>query len=103
MASGKKLYTVKWPKANEYRLQSHSGVLVESNVQRQIALHFYNEARELEPEIQYQEDGQRMGVEREVAYIREITGTVLLAEASAIQLRDVLNTMFPPEQPDEMN
>ena len=96
MASGKKLYTVKWPKADGYRLQSHSGVLVESNVQRQVALHFYNEARELEPEVQYQEDGQRMGTEREVVYAREITGTVLLGEASVIQLRDVLNTMFPP-------
>ena len=103
MASGKKLYTVKWPKANEYRLQSHSGVLVESNVQRQVALHFYNEVRQLEPEIQYQEDGQRMGTEREVVYLREITSTVLLGETSAIHLRDVLNTMFPPERPDELN
>lgn len=103
MASGKKLYTVKWPKADGYWLRSHSGVLVESNVQRQIALHFYNEVRELEPEIQYQQDGQRMGTERDVVYAREITGTALLGEAAAIQLRDVLNTMFPPEGPGEMN
>ena len=27
----------------------------------------------------------------------------LLGEASVIQLRDVLNTMFPPESPDELN
>lgn len=103
MASAKKLYTVKWPKADQHRLQSHSGVLVESNVQRQVALHFYNEMRELEPEIQYQEDGQRMGMEREVVYVREITNSVLLGESSAIQLRDMLNSIFPPESPDELN
>lgn len=103
MSKGNKLYTVKWPKAEGYRIKSLSGVLVESNVQRQIALHFYNEIRELETEIQFQEDGQRMGEDRGVVYMREMTDSILLSETAAVHLRDVLNTVFPAETPDGLN
>lgn len=103
MANEKRLYTVKWPKSDDYVLKSISGVLVESNVQRQIALHFYNEVRELEEEVQFQDDGQRMGEPREVIYTREMTESILMGEATAVQLRDILNTLFPVQESGEIN
>ena len=55
------LYTVKWPRAESHSTRSVSGVLVEGNVRGQIALHFYNEFRELEPQVEYDRDGRRAG------------------------------------------
>ena len=89
-AEGAPLYTVKWPKAAAHATKSVSGVLVESNVRGQLALHFYNEVRELEPQVEYMEDGARAGRPRSVAYVREITDSILLSGATARQLRDVL-------------
>ena len=80
-----------------------SGVLLESNVQRQIALHFYNEVRELEEEVQYREDGQRDGDPREVTYVRELSDSLLISEEAALHLRNVLNSVFPVTEPEEMN
>ena len=85
------LYTVKWPKAVSHSTKSVSGVLVESNVRGQLALHFYNEVRELEPRIEYMEDGSRADPRRAVIYVREITDSVLLSGSTARQLRDVLD------------
>ena len=85
------LYTVKWPKAATHATKSVSGVLVESNVRGQLALHFYNEVRELEPRIEYMENGSRADPQRAVIYVREITDSVLLSGATARQLRDVLD------------
>ena len=85
------LYTVKWPRAAAHATKSVSGVLVESNVRGQLALHFYNEVRELEPRIEYMEDGSRADPPRPVTYVREITDSILLAGATARQLRDVLD------------
>ncbi len=103
MSNSNKLYTVKWPKASHYQAKSLSGVLVETNVQRQIALHFYNEISELEDEVQYREDGTRLTEPRNVVYTRELSDTILITESSARQLRDVLNTLFPVQSPDEFN
>ena len=103
MASGNTLYTVKWPKAEQYRIKSASGVMVESNVQHQIALHFYNEIRELEDEIQYQEDGQKTGGDRPVAYVRELCDTLLISNGAALHLRDILNSVFPAQTSEDLN
>ena len=45
MSDGSRYYTVRWPKASDHETRSVSGVIAESNVQGQIALHFYNETR----------------------------------------------------------
>ena len=97
-AEGAPLYTVKWPKAAAHTTKSVSGVLVESNVRGQLALHFYNEVRELEPRIEYMEDGARAGRPRSVAYVREITDSILLSGATARQLRDVLGEFLSVSQ-----
>ena len=94
------LYTVKWPKAAAHATKSVSGVLVESNVRGQLALHFYNETRELEPRVDYMEDGSRAESPRPVTYVREITDSVLLGASTARQLRDVLDE-FLSVSPDE--
>ena len=88
--SGTPLYTVKWPTAATHSTRSVSGVLVESNVRGQLALHFYNEVRELEPKIEYMEDGSRADSTRPVTYVREISDSILLSASTARQLRDVL-------------
>ena len=85
------LYTIKWPKADAHETKSVSGVLVESNVRGQLALHFYNEVREIEPKVEYMEDGSRAAPPRAVTYVREITDSILLSGATARQLRDVLD------------
>ena len=85
------LYTVKWPRADTHETKSVSGVLVESNVRGQLALHFYNEVRELQPKVEYMEDGSRADPPRPVTYVREITDSILLTGATARQLRDVLD------------
>ena len=103
-AEGAPLYTVKWPKAAAHATKSVSGVLVESNVRGQLALHFYNEVRELEPQVEYMEDGARAGGPRSVAYVREITDSILLSGATARQLRDVLVeflSVSPRERPSD--
>ena len=97
MSNGNQLYTVKWPRSADYRLRSMSGVMVESNLQRQTVLHFFNEVRELEGEIQYQSDGQRSGEARPVIYQRELADSIMIGEGTALQLRDLLNTLYPPQ------
>ena len=92
------LYTVKWPKAAAHATKSVSGVLVESNVRGQVALHFYNEVRELEPRVDYMEDGSRAEPPRPVTYVREITDSVLLGASTARQLRDVLDGFLSVSQ-----
>ena len=92
------LYTVKWPKAAAHTTKSVSGVLVESNVRGQLALHFYNETRELEPRVDYMEDGSRADPRRPVTYVREITDSVLLGASTARQLRDVLDEFLSVSQ-----
>ena len=94
------LYAVKWPRAATHATKSVSGVLVESNVRGQLALHFYNEVRELEPRIEYMEDGSRAGAPRSVTYVREITDSILLSGATARQLRDVLDEFLSVSQED---
>ena len=96
-------YTVKWPRAPEHRLRSRSGVLVETNVQGQVALHFFDETRELDPEVRFDEAGGRISQPRGIVYVREVADTVLLAESSARQLRDVLDTLFAEPGPQRMN
>jgi hypothetical protein len=88
------LYTVKWPTADTHETKSVSGVLVERNVHSQIALHFYNEVRELEPSIRYMEDGSRADPSRALTYVREITDSILLSGATARRLRDVLDEIL---------
>ena len=92
-------YTVKWPRAEEHRLRSRSGVLVETNVQGQVALHFYDETRELDPEVHFDEAGKRISPRRGVVYVREVADSLLLSESSARQLRDVLNSLFTKPAP----
>ena len=92
------LYTVKWPKAAAHATKSVSGVLVESNVRGQLALHFYNETRELESRVDYMEDGSRADPPRPVTYVREITDSVLLGASTARQLRDVLDEFLSVSQ-----
>ena len=103
-AEGAPLYTVKWPKAAAHTTKSVSGVLVEGNVRGQLALHFYNEVRELEPQVEYMEDGARARSARSVTYVREITDSILLAGSTARQLRDVLGeflSVSPRERPSD--
>jgi len=78
--------------------KSSSGVLVESNVRGQLALHFYNEVRELESRVEYMEDGSRADPPRSVTYVREITDSILLSGATARQLRDVLDEFLSVSQ-----
>ena len=92
------LYTIKWPKADAHATKSVSGVLVESNVRGQLALHFYNEVRELESRIEYMEDGSRADPPRPVTYVREITDSILLSGSTARQLRDVLDEFLSVSQ-----
>ena len=94
------LYTVKWPKAATHATKSVSGVLVESNVRGQLALHFYNEVRELEPRVEYLSDGSRADLPRSVTYVREVTDSVLLTAPTARQLRDVLDEFLSVSQRD---
>lgn len=103
-AEGTPLYTVKWPKAAAHTTRSVSGVLVEGNLRGQLALHFYNEVRELEPQVEYMEDGARASPARSVTYVREITDSILLTGATARQLRDVLDeflSVSPRERPSD--
>lgn len=90
-------YTIKWPMARTHQTKSLSGVLVETNAQRQVALHFFNEVRELEDEVQYSIDGERVNEARGISYVRELSDTMLISEAAARQLRDMLNTLFAEE------
>ena len=94
------LYTIKWPKAGTHETKSVSGVLVESNVRGQLALHFYNEVREIEPKVEYMEDGSRAAPPRLVTYVREITDSILLSGATASQLRNVLEEFLSVQQGD---
>ena len=92
------LYTIKWPRADAHETKSVSGVLVERNVHGQLALHFYNEMRELEPRIEYMDDGSRADPPRSVTYVREITDSILLSSPTARQLRDVLDELLSVAQ-----
>lgn len=92
------LYTIKWPRASTHATKSVSGVLVEGNVRGQLALHFYNEVRELEPQVEYMEDGSRADAPRAVTYVREITDSILLTGATARQLHDVLGEFLAVTQ-----
>ena len=103
MSESETYYTVKWPRAEEHRLRSRSGVLVETNVQGQVALHFFDETRELDPEVRFDETGERISEPRGIAYVREVADTVLVSESSARQLRDVLNRLFEDPAPQRMN
>jgi hypothetical protein len=95
MNDSSEFYTVKWPAAASHQTKSVSGVLLESNVHRQVALHFYNELRELEDEVQYSLDGSRASESRGITYVRELSDTILISEGVARQLKDMLNTLFP--------
>ena len=97
-ASEPALYTVKWPKADSHTTKSASGVLVEGNVRGQLALHFYNEVRELEPQVEYRQDGSRAGTPRAMTYVREITDSILVSEDTARQLHDVLDELLRATQ-----
>ena len=88
------LYTIRWPRAETHETRSVSGVLVERNVHGQLALHFYNEVRELEPSIDYMEDGSRATPPRALTYVREITDSILLSGVTAGRLRDVLDELL---------
>ncbi len=103
MSESTTYYTVKWPRASEHRLRSRSGVLVETNVQGQVALHFFDETRELDPEVRFNETGERISEPRGIVYVREVADTLLLSESSARQLRDVLTTLFAESTPQRMN
>ncbi len=103
MASETNMFSVRWPKAGDHRTKSLSGVMVESNLQRQIALHFYNEFREMEAEVQYDEQGARNSPGRGIVYVREVTDTLLIGDSAALQLRDVLNTLFPEKSRDPVH
>lgn len=103
MSDSTTYYTVKWPRAPEHRLRSRSGVLVETNVQGQVALHFFDETRELDPEVRFDEAGGRVSPPRGIAYVREVADTLLLSESSARQLRDVLDNLFADRAPQRMN
>ena len=96
-------YTVKWPRAPEHRLRSRSGVLVETNVQGQVALHFFDETRELDAEVRFNEAGDRTSDPRGIVYVREITDTLLLSDGNARQLCEVLNALFSEPEPQRMN
>ena len=103
MSDSDTYYTVKWPRAPEHRLRSRSGVLVETNVQGQVALHFFDETRELDPEVRFDETGGRISEPRGLVYVREVSDTLLISESSARQLRDVLNTLFAESPSPRLN
>lgn len=103
MSESTTYYTVKWPRAPEHRLRSRSGVLVETNVQGQVAFHFFDETRELDPEVRFDETGERTSQPRGIVYVREVAESLLLSESSARQLRDVLDTLFTKSAPRRMN
>ena len=103
MSESETYYTVKWPRSAEHRLRSRSGVLIETNVQGQVALHFFDETRELDPEVRFGETGERLSEPRGIVYVREVADTVLLSESSVRQLRDVLNRLFEDPAPQRMN
>ena len=88
------LYTIEWPRSDAHETKSVSGVLAERNVHGQVALHFYNEVRELEPSIRYMEDGSRADPSRALTYVREITDSILLSGETARRLRDVLDDLL---------
>ena len=94
------LYAVTWPTAAAHTTKSVSGVRVESNVHGQLALHFYNETRELEPRIEYMKDGSRADPSRSVTYVREITDSILVSAATARRLRDVLDEFLSVSRSD---
>lgn len=96
-------FTVKWPKGAGYQAKSQSGVHVETNVQRQVALHFFNEMREMEDEVQYTSEGARAKEPRAITYVREINETILIGENAAIQLRDMLLALYPLKPREEIN
>lgn len=96
-------FTVKWPKGPHYQVKSLSGVHVETNVQRQVALHFFNEMREIEEEVQYSSEGARATEPRAISYVRELSDTILIGESTAMQLRDMLLALFPVTPPEEIN
>lgn len=102
MSNSDKYYTVKWPADSNHQTKSLSGVLVETNVQKQIALHFYNEYRELEDKVEYAVDGSRTGEPRNITYVRMLTDTMLISDNAARQLRDMLNTLFPDRPGDDV-
>ena len=97
------LYTIEWPRADAHETKSVSGVLVERNLHGQIALHFYNEIRALEPGIQYMEDGSRADPPRALTYVREITDSILLSGTTAHRLRDVLDEFLSGGQDERLS
>ena len=103
MADSKKKFSIRWPKSENHRLQSASGIIVESNLQRQVVVHFFNEIRELDTEVDYGEDGSRQGEPQEIVYVRELMDTILVSENTALQLRDALNTLFPVGEDSSIN
>lgn len=103
MSDSDTYYTVKWPRTADHRLRSRSGVLVETNVQGQVALHFFDETRELDSEIGYNEAGERISGPRGIVYAREVSETILLSESSARQLGEVLGALFADPSPQRMN
>ena len=103
MAESPKLYTVKWPRSPEHKMHSQSGVFVETNLQRQLVLHFYNEYREIEDRVDYSEEGVRQSEPREITYVREVTHTILVGEHTALQLRDMLNALYPAPPAEDIN
>ena len=103
MSQSDDYYTVKWPHAKDYRIRSVSGVVVESNIQNQISFHFYNEIREIEPVVAYDQHGARSSEPRSITYVREVADTLVLSEGAARQFRDVLNTYFAEQSSEALN
>jgi hypothetical protein len=103
LSNPRRLFSVKWPKAPDHRSRSLSGVLVETNIQHQVALHFFNEVRELDEQVDYDQDGARQTEAREIVYVRELAETILLGNTAARQLRDVLLTLFPLEAEERLS
>ena len=83
------LYTIKWPKTDTHATKSASGVLVESNLRGQVAMHIYNEVRELESQVEYNKDGSRASSARSVTYVREIVETFLIRQQHQLRVHDV--------------
>ncbi|MDH4247968.1 MAG: hypothetical protein OEW39_09130 [Deltaproteobacteria bacterium] len=103
MTEQKKLYSVLWPTAERHRTESVSGVMVEVNLHQQLAFHFYNEVRELEKMVTYNEEGNSLNTPREANYLRQVVQTILLSETAALGLRDVLNIMYPPRSSETLS
>jgi len=101
--SAANFFTVKWPKSADHRTKSLSGVHVETNVQRQVVLHFFNELREMDEEVQYNSEGARASESRAITYVRELSDTILIGESAAVQLRDMLIALFPVANPEGIN